>query len=85
MIYYFGGDCLYCSMQGGNNVLHLSIEAGHLDVVQFLATKMGVHLYDTNDEGDTALHKSTLKGELPIVKHLVGFWGFDVTVRNKVG
>ena len=38
-------------MQRGNNVLHLSIETGRLDVVQYLAIKMGVHLYDIKDEG----------------------------------
>ena len=72
-------------MQRGNNVLHLSIETGRLDVVQYLATKMGVHLYDINDEGDTALHKAALKGNFFIVEHFMAFWGFDVTVRNKVG
>ena len=72
-------------MQRGNNAFHVSIKAGHLDVVQHLASKLGVHLYDTNDEGDTALHRTALRGKLPIVKHLVEFWGFDLTVRNKVG
>ena len=75
----------YNYMQEGNNALHLSIETGHLDVVQYLAPKMGVHLYDSNVEGDTALHKAALKGKLAIMEYLVGFWGFDVTVRNKVG
>ena len=44
---------------------------------------MGVHLYDTNDEGDTVLHKAALKGKNSIVEYFVGL-GFDVTVRNKV-
>ena len=36
-------------MQRGRNAHHLSIEAGHLDVAQYLAPKMGDHLRDTDD------------------------------------
>ena len=72
-------------MQGGNNALHLCIEGGHLDVAQYLAPKMEDHLYDTDDEGDTALHRAARKGKLPLVECLVESCGFDVTVRGKVG
>ena len=72
-------------MQGGWNALQLSIKGGHLAVAQYLAPKMGAHLYDTDDEGDTALHMAAQEGYLSIVKYLVRSCGFDVTVRGKVG
>ena len=70
-------------MQRGCNALHLSIEAGHLDIALYLAPKMGDHLHDADDEGDTALHKAALQRMWPMVAYLVGSCGFDVTVQNK--
>ena len=71
-------------MQGGWNALQLSIKGGHLAVAQYLAPKMGAHLYDTDDEGDTVLHMAARKGLLSIVDYLVQSCGFDITVRGKV-
>ena len=71
-------------MQRGCNALHLSIEAGHLSVAKYLACKMGDHLHDADNEGDTVLHKAVLKRMWPMVEYLVGSCGFDVTVQNKV-
>ena len=72
-------------MQRGCNALHLSIEAGHHRVAYYLAPKMGDHLNDADDKGDTALLKAALKRMRSMVSYLEGFCGSDVTVRNKVG
>ena len=72
-------------MQGGWNALHLCIKGGHPAVAQYLAPKMGAHLYDIDDEGDTVLHMAAQEGRLFIVEYLVQSCGFDVTVRDKVG
>ena len=71
-------------MQGGRNALHLCIWGCHLAVAQYLAPKMGDHLYDTDDNGTTALHWAVEMKQLSIVEYLVGSCGFDVTVRDKV-
>ena len=71
-------------MQGGLNALHLCIRRCHLAVAQYLAPKMGDHLYDTDDNGETGLHYAVEMTQLPIVEYLVKSWGFYVTVRDKV-
>ena len=71
-------------MQRGCNALHLSIDTGHLDIAQYLATKMGDHLYDCDNKGDTALHKANLKSMWSLVNYLEECLGSDVTVRSKV-
>ena len=71
-------------MQGGRNAFHLCSECGHLAVAQYLAPKMGDHLYDTDDSGATALHWAVEMNRLPIVDFLVTLCGFDVTSRDKV-
>ena len=42
------------------------------------------HLYDTDDERDTALHMAARKGKLSMMEYLVGSCRFDVTARGKV-
>ena len=71
-------------MQGGRNAFHLCIQGGHLAVAQYLAPKMGDHLYDTDDNGATALHWAVETNQLPIVEHLVNSCGFNVTTTDKV-
>ena len=57
---------------------------GHVGVAQYLAPKMGVHMFDLTDAKDTALHRAAINGCLPMVKHLVKSAGFDVKAKNKV-
>ena len=71
-------------MQGGRNAFHLCSECGQLSFVEYLAPKIGDHLYDTDDNGATALHWAVEMNQLPIVEFLVTLCGFDVTVRDKV-
>ena len=71
-------------MQGGINAFQLSIESGYLDVEQYLESKMGEHLYDTDDEGHTLLHQAVQKGQLSLVKYLVESYNFDLAKTDKV-
>ena len=71
-------------MQGERNAFHLCVQGGHLDVAQYLAPKMGDHLYDTDDNGATALHWAVEANQLPIVEYLVNSCGFIVTTTDKV-
>ena len=45
----------------------------------------GVHLFDTDDDGYTALHWGVQEGQLSMVEYLVRSCGFDVKGRDKVG
>ena len=65
--------------------MHLCIEGGHLDVAEYLAPVMKEHLYDTDDEGTTTLHKAVRKGQLSMLEYLVEKYAFDVAKRDKVG
>ena len=42
------------------------------------------HLFDSDDDGSTALHCAARKGQLSIVEFLVKSCGFDVKARDKV-
>ena len=72
-------------MQGGLNAFLLCAMGGHLAVAEYLAPKMGGHLFDSDDDGKTALHWAAQVGQLPIVEYLVRSCGFDVKVIDKVG
>ena len=72
-------------MQGGHNAFHLCAMGGHLAVAEYLAPKMGGHLFDSDDYGYTALHCAARNGHLSMVEYLVKSCGFDVTAVNKVG
>ena len=72
-------------MQGGLNAFLLCAMGGYLAVAEYLAPKMGGHLFDSDDKGATALHRAALKGQLPMVKYLVRSCGFDVKAIDKVG
>ena len=72
-------------MQGGFNAFHLCAEGGHLAVADYLAPKMGGHLFDCDDAGYTALHWAAQEGQLPMVEYLVRSCGFDVKAVDKVG
>ena len=71
-------------MQRGFNAFLLCICGCHLAVAQYLAPRMGDHLYDTDDSGATALHWAVEANQLPIVEYLVKSCEFDVTLRDKV-
>ena len=58
---------------------------GHLPVAEYLAPKMEGHLFDSDDDGDTALHLAACFGHLSMVQYLVRSCGFDVKARDKVG
>ena len=72
-------------MQRGGNAFLLCAEGGHLAVAEYLAPKMGGHLFDSDDDGNTVLHCATYCGHLSMVKYLVRSCGFDVKAINKVG
>ena len=72
-------------MQGGLNAFLLCAEGGHLAVAEYLAPKMEGHLFDSDDDGYTALHLVAYFGHLPMVRYLVRSCGFDVEAIDKVG
>ena len=72
-------------MQGGSNAFHLCAGSGHLPVAEYLAPKMGGHLFDCDDDGNTALHMAAQVGQLSMVEYLVKSCGFDVKAVDKVG
>ena len=72
-------------MQNGHNAFHLCAVSGNVAIAQFLAPMMEDHLFDVNDNGYTALHRATLKGQLSMVKYLVKSCGFDLKAKDKVG
>ena len=72
-------------MQGGCNAFLLCAVGGHLPVAEYLASKMEGHLFDSDDDGNTALHIAAYFGHLSVVKYLVRSCGFDVKAIAKVG
>ena len=72
-------------MQGGLNAFLLCTAGGHLPVAEYLAPKMEGHLFDSDDDGYTALHWAALGGHLPMVEYLVRSCRFDVKAVDKVG
>ena len=74
----------HCSMQEGRTAFYLCAIDGHLAVAEYLAPKMGGHLFDSGDVGETALHHSAQNGQLSVVKYLVRSCGFDVKAVDKV-
>ena len=71
-------------MQGGSNVFHLCAYGGHLAVAEYLVPKMKGHLFDSNDDGYTALHVAASFDQLSMVEYLVRSCGFDLKARDKV-
>ena len=59
--------------------------AGHLAVAEYLAPKMEGHLFDSDDDGYTALHFAAQEGQLSMVKYLLRSCGFNVKAKDKVG
>ena len=72
-------------MQGGLNSFHLCAVGGHVAVAEFLAPKMEGHLFDSANDGYTALHWAAQEGQLSMVEYLVRSCGFDVKAVDKVG
>ena len=72
-------------MQRGRNAFHLCAEGGHLAVAEYLTPKMEGHLFESDDDRNTALHFAAQNGQLSMVEYLVRFCGFDVKARDKVG
>ena len=72
-------------MQEGQNAFHVCSEGGHLAVAEYLVHKMEGHLFDSDDDGYTALHWAAQEGKLFMVEYLVRSCGFDVKAVNKVG
>ena len=72
-------------MQRGRNAFLLCAEGGHLAVAQYLAPVMEDHLFDSDDDGNTALHCAARKGQMTMVEYLVRSCGFDVKAKDKVG
>ena len=80
-----GCDLSYHSMQRGRNAFLLCAEGGHIAVAEYLAPKMEGHLFDSDDDGHTALHLAAYFGQLSIVEYLVRSCGFDAKAIDKVG
>ena len=72
-------------MQRGQNVFLLCAAGGHLAVTEYLVPKMEGHLFDSDDDGATALHFVAYFGQLSMVEYLVRYCGFDVKAIDKVG
>ena len=72
-------------MQRGRNAFHLCAMGGHLAVAEYLIPKMEGHLFDSDDDGYTALHWAAQVGQLSMVEYLVNSHSFDVKVLDKVG
>ena len=72
-------------MQNGRNAFHLCAKGGNAAIAQFLVPIMKDHLFDVDDDGYTALHRATQKGQLSMVKYLVKSCGFDLKAKDKVG
>ena len=72
-------------MQGGRNAFLLCAMSGHLAVAEYLAPKMEGHLFDSDDDGATALHLAAYVGQSSMVEYLVRSCGFDVKAIDKVG
>ena len=73
------------SLQDGRNVFHLCADGGNVAIAQFLAPMMEDHLFDADDNGYTALHWATQKGQLSMVECLVKSFGFGLKAKDKVG
>ena len=71
-------------MQFGLNGFHICAANGRVDIAEYLASKMGDHLYDTDLSGKTALHWAVLNNQLAMIKYLVLSCGLDVTAEDKV-
>ena len=72
-------------MQEGRNAFHACAVGGHLAVAEYLSHKMEGHLFDSDEDGYTALHWAANCGQLFMVEYLVRSCGFDVKVIDKVG
>ena len=66
------------------NAFHLCAVGGHVDIAEYLAPKMKDHLFDTINNGDTALHCAAQEGHLPMIDYLVKTCHLDVESKTKV-
>ena len=58
-------------MQGGCNAFDLCAHGDHLAVAEYLVPKMEGHLFDSDDDGYTALHWAAREGQLSMVEYLM--------------
>lgn len=67
----------------GDSLLHLAIEGGNKDLVEYLIDK-GVHVDSRNKEGKTPLHYSASKGKSELIEMLIDK-GADVNAKDNFG
>ena len=72
-------------MQDGLNAFDVCAVGSHLAVAEYLAPKMEGHLFDSDDDGYTALHYAAQANQLSMVEYLVTSHGFEVKTIDKVG
>jgi len=51
----------------GNNLLHLAVSRGSIEMVEFITESRKLNIDDRNIYGDTALFVAALKGNLHII------------------
>ena len=71
-------------LQNGRNALHLAAEGGHADTIRYLSQKISSLLHNTDDFGETMLHRAAQTGQAEIVQLAIDEFQLDPMARNKV-
>eukprot|EP00523_Entomoneis_sp_CCMP467_P006557 CAMPEP_0168728694 /NCGR_PEP_ID=MMETSP0724-20121128/5816_1 /TAXON_ID=265536 /ORGANISM="Amphiprora sp., Strain CCMP467" /LENGTH=274 /DNA_ID=CAMNT_0008775547 /DNA_START=195 /DNA_END=1019 /DNA_ORIENTATION=- len=69
----------------GETPVHRASNAGHLDVVTYLANRCQANVNVRNFLGNTPLHVAACKGNWTVCQHLVEHCRADVKIENKDG
>ena len=69
----------------GSTALHIAIDNGHLEIVQYLIETGHVDAEARENHGSTALHIACTCGNLDIVQYLIEAGQVDIEAKNKSG